>query len=95
MTDQLIMKDRFVPKDARRQLFCLLENFYVRDAELIKLLLELIFIMPSIQTSRELFDFTKLTCRCLSSCLHLEQALDTVFDEIKLDTNLLEETFTL
>ena len=28
-------------------------------------------------------------------CLHLEQALETLLEEMKLDTNVLDETFAL
>ena len=33
-------------------------------------------------------------CSCVYTvCLHLEQAFETVFEEMKLDTDVLEETF--
>ena len=37
-----------------------------------------------------------LACtRAYTVCLHLEQAIETVLEEMKLDTDVLEETFAL
>ena len=63
-------------------------------------MIQLIFIIPSSQVSAESFDVTKQTCCYLPSflytvCLHLEQAFETVLEKMKLDTDVLEETFTL
>ena len=33
--------------------------------------------------------------RVYTVCLHLEQTFETVLEEMKLDTDVLEETFTL
>ena len=33
--------------------------------------------------------------RICTVCLHLEQAFETLLEEMKLDTDVLEETFTL
>ena len=65
-------------------------------------MIQLIFIMPSSQVSAESFDVTKQTCCYLPSslyrvytvCLHLEQTFETVLEKMKLDTDVLEETFT-
>ena len=35
-----------------------------------------------------------LACSCFYTiCLHLEQAFETVFEQMKLDTDVIEETF--
>ena len=52
-------------------------------------MLQLIFIKPSGRLSPESFDVTKFVC------LHLEQVFETLVEEMKLDTDALEETFAL
>ena len=60
--------------------------------------------MLSSQISPDLFDVKKkkhavvylLACtRVYTGVLHLEQTFETVLEEMKLDTNVLEEIFTL
>ena len=60
-------------------------------------------LMLSSQISPDSFDVKKkhavvhllVRKRVYTVCLHLEQTFETVLEEMKLDTEVLEETFTL
>ena len=60
-------------------------------------MLQLIFIKPSGSISPESFDVTKKYAvahtRVYTVCLHMEQAFETLFEEMKVYTDVLEETF--
>ena len=62
-------------------------------------MLQLIFINLSGRISPELLDVTNkhaLACtRVCTVCIHLEQAVQTLFKEVKRDTDVLKETFAL
>ena len=61
-------------------------------------MLRLTIIKPSGGISPGPFYITKEKYCCLYTrtvCLHMEQAFETLLEEMKLDTDFLEETFVL